>query len=71
MLGSLQIIKEVSSGGEVWIVFTSEAECAVDSIKHCGGYGRKNKQEYIHYLYMAYRSYCEFETQLLLASDLD
>lgn len=35
------------------------------------GYGRKSKQEYIHYLYVAYGSYCEFETQLLLASDLD
>lgn len=35
------------------------------------GYGRRGKQEYIHYLYVAYGSYCEFETQLLLASDLD
>lgn len=34
------------------------------------GYGRKSKQEYIHYLYVAYASYCEFETQLLLSSDL-
>lgn len=35
------------------------------------GYGRKSKQEYIHYLYVAYGSYCELETQLLLASDLN
>lgn len=34
------------------------------------GYGRKGKQEYIHYLYVAYGSYCELETQLLLTSDL-
>ncbi|MFQ5976273.1 MAG: four helix bundle protein [Candidatus Hydrothermarchaeales archaeon] len=34
------------------------------------GYGRRGKQEYIHYLYVAYGSYCELETQLLLASDL-
>lgn len=34
------------------------------------GYGRRGKQEYIHYLYVAYGSYCEFETQLLLSSDL-
>jgi len=35
------------------------------------GYGRKSKKEYIHFLYEAYGSYCEFETQLLLASDLN
>lgn len=34
------------------------------------GYGRKSVQEYIHYLYVAYGSYCELETQLLLAIDL-
>ena len=34
------------------------------------GYGRKSTQEYIHFLYIAYGSYCELETQLLLAIDL-
>jgi len=34
------------------------------------GYGRKGRQEYIHYLYIAYGSYCELETQLMLAVDL-
>lgn len=35
------------------------------------GYGRRSKQEYIHYLYVAYGSCCELKTQLLLDSDLD
>lgn len=35
------------------------------------GYGRKGRQEYIHYLYIAYGSYCELETQLMLAVDLE
>lgn len=34
------------------------------------GYGRKSTQEYIHHLYIAYGSYCELETQLLLTIDL-
>ena len=34
------------------------------------GYGRKTKGEYIHHLYIAYGSWCELETQLLLAVDL-
>jgi len=34
------------------------------------GYGRKTRGEYIHYLYIAYGSWCELETQLLLAVDL-
>ena len=34
------------------------------------GYGRKGRQEYIYYLYVAYGSYCELETQLMIAVDL-
>jgi four helix bundle protein len=34
------------------------------------GYGRKTTQEYLHSLYIAYGSLCEFQTQLLLAVDL-
>lgn len=34
------------------------------------GYGRRGRQEYIHFLYIAYGSYCELETQILLSSDL-
>lgn len=34
------------------------------------GYGRKSTQEYIHHLYIAYGSYCELETQILLSMDL-
>jgi four helix bundle protein len=35
------------------------------------GYGRKTTLDYIRYLYIAYGSNCELETQLLLSSDLD
>lgn len=31
------------------------------------GYSRKTRGEYIHYLYVAYGSYCGLESQLLLA----
>jgi four helix bundle protein len=34
------------------------------------GYGRETTREYIRFLYIAYGSYCELETQLLLSYDL-
>jgi four helix bundle protein len=34
------------------------------------GYGRGAIKEYIRFLYIAYGSYCELETQLLLCYDL-
>ena len=34
------------------------------------GYGRKTTPEYIRYLYIAYGSICELETQVLLSGDL-
>jgi len=34
------------------------------------GYGRKTTKEYIQALYIAYGSYCELETQILLSADL-
>ena len=34
------------------------------------GYGRKTTPEYIRYLYVAYGSNCELETQILLSYDL-
>ncbi len=34
------------------------------------GYGRKTTLEYIRFLYIAYGSNCELETQILLAGDL-
>jgi four helix bundle protein len=34
------------------------------------GYGRGAIKEYIRFLYVAYGSYCELETQLLLCYDL-
>ncbi len=34
------------------------------------GYGRKTKSEYIQFLYIAYGSNCELETQMLLSGDL-
>jgi four helix bundle protein len=34
------------------------------------GYGRKTTLEYIRFLYIAYGSICELETQTLLAGDL-
>ena len=34
------------------------------------GYGRKTTLDYINYLYIAYGSYCELETQILLSGDL-
>jgi four helix bundle protein len=34
------------------------------------GYGRKTTPEYIRFLYIAYGSICELETQILLSGDL-
>jgi len=34
------------------------------------GYGRKTTPEYIRFLYIAYGSNCEMETQVLLSGDL-
>ena len=34
------------------------------------GYGRKTTPEYLRYLYIAYGSSCELETQILLSGDL-
>jgi four helix bundle protein len=34
------------------------------------GYGRKTTSEYIRFLYIAYGSICELETQILLSGDL-
>jgi four helix bundle protein len=34
------------------------------------GYGRKTTADYIKFLYIAYGSNCELETQILLAGDL-
>ena len=34
------------------------------------GYGRKTTKEYIQFLYVAYGSICELETQILLSGDL-
>ena len=34
------------------------------------GYGRKTTPEYIQFLYIAYGSTCEIETQILLSGDL-
>lgn len=35
------------------------------------GNGRKSRTEYIQFLYIAYGSICELETQILLAGDLN
>ena len=34
------------------------------------GYGRKTTNDYIRFLYIAYGSICELETQILLSGDL-
>ena len=34
------------------------------------GYGRKTKPDYIRFLYIAYGSNCELETQTMLSGDL-
>ncbi len=35
------------------------------------GYGRKTTLEYVRFLYIAYGSVCELETQTMISGDLD
>ncbi len=35
------------------------------------GYGRKTTSEYVRFLYIAYGSVCELETQTMISGDLD
>ena len=35
------------------------------------GYGRKTTSEYVRFLYIAYGSVCELETQKMICGDLD
>jgi four helix bundle protein len=35
------------------------------------GYGRKTTADYVRYLYIAYGSNCELETQMMLSRDLE
>jgi four helix bundle protein len=52
---------------------TSQIRRAVVSVPSniAEGYGRKTTTDYIKYLYIAYGSLCELETQIFLSSDLD
>ena len=40
-------------------------------MQHSRGLWKKNKKEYIQFLYVAYGSACELETQTMLVSALD
>lgn len=35
------------------------------------GYGRKTTSDYLRFLYIAYGSVCELETQIMISGDLD
>jgi len=65
IFGRLQNIKEVSVEERYGLSLQMRRSALSIPSNIAEGYGRKSKQEYIHYLYMAYGSYCKFETQLL------
>lgn len=52
---------------------TSQIRRAVVSIPSniAEGYGRKTTTDYLRFLYIAYGSTCELETQVMLSKDLD
>lgn len=52
---------------------TSQIRRAVVSIPSniAEGYGRKTMTDYIRFLYIAYGSICELETQIMLSGDLN
>ena len=70
MFGSLQDNRRISEGRKIWVDI-SNRRAAVSVVSNIAeGYGQKTTTEYIRFLYIAYGSNCELETQILLSGDL-
>jgi len=68
--GGIQGNRSISKARAIWI--TTQLRRAAVSIPSniAEGYGRKTTKEYIQFLYVAYGSICELETQIMLSGDL-
>jgi four helix bundle protein len=69
-LGIYKITKKYPQG-ERYGLISQMRRAALSIVSNIAeGYGRKTTKEYIRFLYIAYGSTCELETQLLLSGDL-
>jgi len=69
-LGIYKITKKYPQG-ERYGLISKMRRAALSIVSNIAeGYGRKTTKEYIRFLYIAYGSTCELETQLLLSGDL-
>ncbi len=70
-LAVYKVTKEFPKEEQYWLI--SQIRRAAVSVPSniAEGHGRKTRVEYIHFLYVAYGSICELETQVLLTEDLN
>jgi hypothetical protein len=68
--GGLSDYQRISQDRNLWSDFSNEKGRFILPSNIAEGYGRKTILEYLRFLYIAYGSVCELETQIMLSGDL-